>query len=439
MGQLEERFHAEVVVVGVHSPKYTAERDIEGVRAAVSRNRIRHPVVNDPDMRIWDSYAVNAWPTLVFLSPDGYVIGRHAGEAPVDALALAVDGLIAELETSGALDRTPLDLHVTLETRSLSQLAFPGKVLATAGGLFIADSGHDRIVITRRDGAVSGVVGSGKEGMVDGSWDEAAFRSPQGMALDGKHSLLYVADSENHAIRAVDLLEKTVRTVAGTGEQLRRLVRYGPARETPLSSPWDLTLVDGVLYIAMAGTHQLWAFNPDEDTVGVWAGTGHEGIRDGTRQSAWLAQPMGIAAEDETIYVACAETQAIRHAALQRDEVETLVGQGLFVWGEVDGPASTALLQHDQGVAISSGFAYVADTYNNRIRHIDLRAGQVTTLAGSGQPGHLDGPPHNARFSQPGGVSVNGRTLYIADTNNHAIRTIDFDSGHVSTLTLTGL
>ncbi len=439
MGKLEERYQTEVVVIGVHSPKYTAERDVEGVRAAVNRNRIRHPVLNDPDMQVWDSYAVNAWPTLIFISPDGYVIGRHAGEAPYEALASAMDGLIAELEPNGLLDRTPLDVQVTLETRPPSGLSFPGKVLATADRLFIADSGHNRILIGDAEGAVSAVVGSGDEGLDDGDWQSSTFRGPQGMALDSDRNILYVADSENHAIRAVDLATETVRTVAGTGEQLRRLVRFGPARETSLSSPWDLMLVNGTLYIAMAGTHQVWAFNPDEGTAGVWAGTGHEGLRDGTRQSAWLAQPMGIAASSSGLYIACAETQAIRRADLERDDVGSVVGQGLFVWGEVDGPTAAALFQHDQGVSVDSSSAYVADTYNNRIRHIDLSAAQVSTLAGSGQTGLLDGPPQNARFNQPGGLDINGGIIYVADTNNHAIRTIDLDSGHVRTLPVTGL
>jgi DNA-binding beta-propeller fold protein YncE len=275
--------------------------------------------------------------------------------------------------------------------------------------------------------------------MEDGSFQSSTFRSPQGMALDSDENTLFVADSENHAIRAVDRAARAVQTVAGTGEQLRRLARFGPARETSLSSPWDLALVGGALYIAMAGTHQVWTFRPDAESVAVWAGTGHEGIRDGTRQNAWLAQPMGIAPGAGAVYAACAETQAVRRIDLERDAVATVVGQGLFVWGEVDGPAATALFQHNQGVAVDANLAYVADTYNNRIRRIDLRAGQVVTLAGSGRVGLLDGPPANARFNQPSGLAVHSGTLYIADTNNHAIRTIDLDSGHVATLTLTNL
>jgi hypothetical protein len=439
LGQLEERYSTEVVVIGIHSPKYTAEKDPTGVRAAVERNRIRHPVLNDPEMQVWDSYAVTAWPTLIFISPDGYVIGLHAGEARVDALAAALDPVIEALDAEGGLDRTPLDLSVSLDRRPASELAFPGKVLATPDRLFVSDSGHNRILIADQQGRVSGVIGSGEEGRDDGQWEAASFRAPQGMALDETGTTLYIADSENHEVRAAHLGNRTVTTVAGTGQQLQRLLRRGPARETSLSSPWDLTFSNGMLFIAMAGTHQVWMLDVAEGTIGVWAGTGHEGIRDGTRETAWLAQPMGIASYGDMIFISCAETQAVRAVRRDEDVVGTVVGQGLFVWGEVDGPAAAALFQHNQGIAAGADSLFVADTYNNRIRHIDRETSAVATLAGSGIPGLLDGPPQGARFNQPGGLARAGGTLYVADTNNHAIRTIDLDSGHVHTLTLSGV
>jgi DNA-binding beta-propeller fold protein YncE len=220
---------------------------------------------------------------------------------------------------------------------------------------------------------------------------------------------------------------------------VRRLARRGPALETALSSPWDVAWAGGALFIAMAGTHQVWRYDPGDGTVAVWAGTGHEGIRDGTRESAWLAQPMGIAALGETLMVACAETQAVREAGIASDTVKTVAGQGLFTWGSVDGPASSSLFQHNQGLDIDAQSAYVADTYNNRIRHIARQPAIVSTVAGSGTAGLLDGLPAGARFDQPGGVSVSGGQLYVADTNNHAVRVIDLDSGHVRTLRLSGL
>lgn len=439
MGKLEALYPDRVVVIGVHSPKYTAERDPAGVRAAVERNGIRHPVVNDPDMAVWDSYAVSAWPTLVFISPEGYVIGRHAGEATTEALASAIDRLIEELTPTGVLTDDRLDLHVSLPTRPLSSLAFPGKVLAWEDHLFVADSGHNRVVLADRQGHVSSVAGSGEAGLEDGPFETARFSFPKGMALEAGSSTLYVADANNHAVRALDLRERTVRTVAGTGEQLRRIVRSGPARDTALSSPWDLLLFRGTLYIAMAGTHQVWVYDSRAGTVGVWAGTGHEGIRDGSPESAWLAQPMGIAAWYESVFVACAETQAVREIDLRRDAVTTIVGRGLFEWGYEDGPAPEARLQHPQGIAAIGHWLYVADTYNNVIRVIERGGRTVSTLSGTGTPGMEDGECEGSSFNQPSGVAIWNRTLYVADTNNHAIRAVNLDGGHVETLPLSGL
>jgi DNA-binding beta-propeller fold protein YncE len=437
LGKLERKYERELAVIGVQSPKYPAEGNFENLRHAVQRLDIHHAVVNDPDLRVWDAYAVRAWPTLVFLSPDGQVIGQHAGEAPLEALSRAMEGVIAEYERDGRLNRGHVDLQVEAFSRPLDQLAFPGKVLSAGERVFIADSGHHRIVVADVRGRVLQVIGSGRAGLQDGDRDAASFNRPQGMALD-QRGVLYVADSENHAIRKVDLDSGRVTTVAGTGEQATRVQRRGPARETSLSSPWDLAVEGESLYIAMAGTHQVWRMDLTGDEVEVWAGTGHEDIRDGARLGAWLAQPMGLSSNGWELLVACAEAQAVRSVDLETGALETLVGRGLFVLGDQDGPTSQALLQHNQDVAAGDSAVYVADTYNNKIKVIDRGSADVRTVAGSGHAGLLDGPGANARFDEPTGLSLSGDTLYIADSNNHEIRTLDLQSGHVATLQLAG-
>ena len=439
LGKLERAYPTELVVIGVQSPKYPAEADPDTLRHAVQRYGIQHPVVNDPELRVWSDYAVNAWPTLVFISPDGRVIGRHAGEATFDALDPVMAQLIQEYEKAGTLWRGRVDIDVETSQREMDELSYPGKVLATAQAIFIADSGHHRIVVAGADGAVQTVIGDGESGPRDGDFRSARFNRPQGMALDDAGGTLYVADSENHTIRAVDLQARRVRTIAGTGEQARQVVRSGPADGTALSSPWDLVYLDGVLYIAMAGLHQIWTLDLAAVTVSVWAGTGHEAIRDGSRDTAWLAQPMGLARRGRELYVACAETQAVRRIDVDGGAVSTLVGDGLFAFGDEDGPAGAARLQHVQDVAIASRVVYIADTYNNKIKALDLAASRVVTYLGSGRRGALDGPGENARFGGPSGLSIHDGTLYIADTNNHAIRTADFESGHVRPFQLRGL
>lgn len=438
MGRLERRFPDELAIVGVSSPKYPAEGVTENLRHAVQRLGIEHPVVNDANHEIWDAYAVTAWPTLVFVSPKGEVLGANAGEAPLEALERVIGEIIREYEREGSLSREPIDLHVHPFSRPNSELCFPGKVLVSGDSLFIADSGHHRIVIAGLDGRVRDTIGGGDPGSVDGGYSSARFQNPQGMAHspDGR---LYVADADSHTIRVVDLDRRNVSTLAGTGQQAYRPRRGGAALETALSSPYDVALDGSTLYIAMAGLHQIWSLDLSSGTAQVWAGTGHEAIRDGNREQAWFAQPMGLSLRDERLYVSCAETQAIRAVDIASGDVHTLTGRGLFDFGDLDGPADVALFQHNQGVAAGPHTIYVADTYNNKVRSIDLASGQVTSPYGSGLTGVLDGPGNNARFNEPGGASLANGTLYIADTNNHLIRTVDIASGHVRTVEITGL
>ncbi|MGI8968801.1 MAG: alkyl hydroperoxide reductase [Chloroflexota bacterium] len=436
MGELERKYYDALAVIGVQSPKYPAEGDLVALERAVQRLAIQHPVVNDPEHRVWDAYAVTAWPTLVFLSPDGLVIGHHAGEAGFDALDHAMIQMVEEYERAGTLQRGALPYPPAQFSRPSELLSFPGKVLATPDRLFIADSGHDRLLVAGLDGEIERIIGSGEAGLQDGASNDARFHTPQGMALAG--NILYVADADNHAIRAVELDSGWVSTVAGTGTQARRTVRQGPARSTELSSPWDVVAWGDEIMIAMAGLHQIWSLNPTDDTVAVWAGTGHEDIQDGPRERAWLAQPMGLSLGNDSLYIACAETQAIRGIDLHSGEVSTLAGRGLFDFGDEDGCAQSALLQHPQGLATNGDVLRIADTYNNKIKVLRVDSGTVDTLAGSGQAGTLDGPGKNARLFEPGGISAGDGMIWIADTNNHLIRTIDVASGHVRTLQLHG-
>ncbi len=437
LAQLERKYREDLVVIGVQSAKYLAEGDPHNLANAVQRYAIEHPVVNDLDYQIWSAYGVRAWPTLIFISPEGRVIGEQAGEIPFEELDRLLAAETAEYSQNGSLRTGPSPVQTSSVQRPSSVLSFPGKVLAGGDRVFIADSGHHRIILCDREGAVQRVVGAGEPGLVDGDPASARFNRPQGMVQLG--DTLYVADADNHAIRSIDLATGEVRTCAGTGSQANRAVRSGPARETALSSPWDLASAEGKLFIAMAGLHQVWVFDPVQDTVAVWAGTGHEALRDGPRETAWLAQPTGLDSDGDALYVSCAEAQAVRRIEFGSGETSTLVGTGLFDFGDQDGPAAAALLQHNQDVAAAGELVYVADTYNDKIKLVDRSSKSVTTYAGSGENGWLDGPGEHARFDQPSGLSRDGETLWVADTNNHLIRAIDLTSGHVRTLAVHGL
>ncbi len=436
--KLEKKFASELAVVGVHSAKFPNEKDADNLVKAVQRYELEHPVINDADFQVWQQYACRAWPTMMFIDPQGKVIGKHEGEITYESFDNLLSQMVAEFDAAGWLDRKAP--RTAPERRPDTPLYFPGKLVADAASdrLFISDSNHNRIVITSLTGAVREVVGSGEEGFADGSFAEAAFNHPQGMAL--VENTLYVADAESHAIRKVDLDARTVETIAGTGEQGFTREGREPGRLMPLSSPWDLAFHEGTLYIAMAGIHQLWSMDLADGTVGPYAGTGGESLTDGPLATATLAQPSGITTDGRKLFFADSETSSIRSADLDpAGKVRTVVGLDLFVFGDVDGTTHNVRLQHPIGITHFDGTLDVADTYNHKIKKVLPVTRGAFTLLGTGVSGHQAGPGNQAQFSEPSGLSIAGGKIYIADTNNHAIRVADLDGSEVATLELTGL
>lgn len=460
---LEAKYPDELVVIGVHSAKFLNEGDTVNIELVAERYGRTEPIVNDAGFDVWRSYNVRAWPTLMLIDPEGNVLGRHEGESAFGPLDAAIVGMIATFDARGTLDRTPLDLGPSEAAAPRTVLRFPEQVLAdaTGGRLFIADSGNDRIVVTDLGGVVQDVIGSGASGLVDGAFEEAAFEWPHGMAL-ASPTELYVADTGNHAIRLVDLAERTVRTVAGTGEQVYMFNQSSVSASSGLNSPWDVLWLNGQLYVAMAGQHQVWRYDPGSDsssapgsdpsadpsstagsdpgagagTLYLVAGSGREELRDGAATLAGLNQPTGLATDGEALFVADSEASAVRRIDLAPDgQVSTVVGTGLFDFGDVDGVADAVRLQHAQAVDYADGFVYVADTYNNKVKRLDPATRESVTLLGTGEAGWKDGA--EAEFHEPGGLSVVGQLMYVADTNNHLIRVADLGTLQVRTLALT--
>ncbi|MFI5454294.1 MAG: thioredoxin-like domain-containing protein [Isosphaerales bacterium] len=444
LANLEEKYKNELVVIGVHSAKFDAERDTENIRRKVGEYRIKHPVVNDANMVIWRHFGVQSWPTLVLIDANGKYRGSAPGEGNYDVLDREIGRLVEQHKARGELNLTPLLFTPEMERPSNGPLLFPGKVLADAAGkrLFIADTGHNRIIQKDLEGENSVVIGSGEEGFEDGDFKVATFNRPQGMCLEGE--TLFVADTENHAIRAIDLKDGKVSTIAGIGTQARTIVgppASGRARTTALSSPWDLIQLPGdkAIYIAMAGPHQIWKLDRTADTVRVFAGSGREDIQDGTAASARFAQPSGLATDGENLFVADSEASGVRVITGNRANgplVRTIVGAGLMEFGDHDGRGGAVRLQHCLGVTYAGGHLYIADTYNNKVKICDPKTRSVKSFVGSHKPGDSDDPPH---FYQPGGLSAAGSRLYVADTNNHKIRMIDLKTEKVTTFSLEGL
>jgi len=440
LAKLEEKYKNQLVVIGVHSPKFIGERDVENVRQKVREYGIKHPVVCDSDQIIWNRLGVNSWPTIGVLDTEGKVVFAAAGEGHLAELDRVIGAEVEKHRAKGDLNENPIQFFPESEKPDNTPLLYPGKVVADAQGqrLFIADTGHNRIVMTNLAGKHPVVIGSGSTGLTDGAFDKAEFHRPQGMTLVGE--TLYVADTENHAIRAVDLKAKTVTTVAGTGEQAQGFARAkaaGPGKKTALNSPWDVAHVPGsrVLYIAMAGPHQIWHMDLETDQIGPWAGTGVENIIDGPIGAAAFAQPSGLATDGQHLFVADSEVSGVRSITLGggKHTVHTIVGEGLFEFGDVDGRGPEVRLQHCLGVAYADGKLYIADTYNNKVKVCDPKTRAVKSLVGDHEHGSTDDPP---RFYQPGGLSVAGSSLYVADSNNHQIRVVNLADNTVKTLEL---
>jgi DNA-binding beta-propeller fold protein YncE len=421
---LEARFPDELVVIGVHSPKFPNERSSDNLRRILVRYEIEHPVANDANHVLWRRYGVQAWPTRVIIDPAGHLVGTAMGEGNLEGFINAIRTVIRVFDERGEIDRSALPLDLERARHADRPLLYPGKLLANhaSGRLFIADSNHNRIVMTSLAGQVIETIGSGLQGEGDGIFLQARFNRPQGLVLDG--DILYVADTGNDQIRAVDFEMRAVHTLEVSN----------------LKSPWDLALKTGILIVAMAGPHQLWVIDLLHDRAYPYAGTGEETRRDGGVNEAAFAQPSGLAIDGNMLYVADAESNTIRSVALPpHNVVSTLAGGDLFAFGDADGTGDAVRLQHPLGVAVHDGRVIIADTYNHKIKMLDPASRTVSTIAGTGAPGHADGAASRAQFHEPGGVSIAGDTLFVADTNNHVIRTIDLRSSIVATLTLEGL
>ena len=433
--KLERKYASELTVIGVHSAKFPNEKEKENLYNAVRRYELEHPVVNDAEFQVWQQYACRAWPTMMFIDPQGKVIGKHEGELTYEDLDRLVGEMVTEFDEAGLLQRRELDLSG--EAKPVTPLSFPGKVLADEAGnrLFIADSNHNRIVVATLEGVVTKIIGSGEEGLADGDFSSSQFNHPQGMALSG--DVLYVADTENHALRSIDLSAGQVATLAGNGNQGNRRSGQEPGKDTELNSPWDLACLDDKLYIAMAGCHQLWVMDLQTGMVGPYAGSGAESISDGALAEATLAQPSGITTDGHRLYFADSETSAIRSAELDpRGKVRTIVGLGLFEFGDRDGEGHLVRLQHPLGITMKNGALYITDSYNHKIKVIMPVPRSSKTLVGIGSADYVDGSPEMVAFSEPAGLSIAGDKMYIADTNNHAIRVADIDTWKVTTLDL---
>ncbi|MET3931957.1 NHL domain-containing thioredoxin family protein [Arthrobacter sp. OAP107] len=462
---LEEKYSDVLVTVGVHSPKFEHEADPAALAAAVERYEIHHPVLDDPELETWKAYTARAWPTLVVIDPEGYIVAHLSGEGHADGLGVLIPELIAEHEARGTLHRGS-GPYVAPEPTS-GTLRFPGKALylpagrgsasasstsdagaaagaaSDAGTWLVTDTGHHRVLELGTDfHTVLNTYGSGEKGHADGAAGAARFNEPQGLVLlpEGVAAKtgydVVIADSVNHRLRGLSLADGTITTLVGSGVQ--RLLETGPARvdedaagftgrlgdhplDVALSSPWDVVWSSklNAVVIAMAGVHQIFSYEPLSGDVSIVAGNGLEGLLDGAAHESWFAQPSGVAEDaDGNIWVADSETSALRKLVIDDDgtvTVESAIGKGLFDFGFRDGAASEARLQHPLGVTVlPDGSVAIADTYNGAVRRYDPAAGTVSTLArGLAEPSDVIVDHTQVAGSEP--------LLVVVEANKHQL------------------
>jgi len=437
VAELHERFERELVVVGVHAGKYATERSTGKIRSACARLGVTHPVVNDRQFRTWRRFAVEAWPTVVLVGPDGRIAHVQSGEFDLEAMTAVVRDVVRSY--GDEIDLAPRDFGP--DPAALPEpsgvLRFPGRALIDGERLFVSDTGHHRVLemalsVTGPLDATARVVrvfGTGTPGLRDGAADEALFRYPQGMTL--LRNELYVADRSNHAVRRIGLASGEVSTVAGTGVLGGGRSYGGAALQQDLRSPWDVAPgEDGTLIVAMAGTHQLWRLDLASGRIAPFAGAGGEDILDGPVATSLLAQPMGLAGAADPVGFCDAESSAVRVVKqTPSPHIRTLVGTGLFEMGDKDGIGDEARLQHAEDLAWDGARFLVADTYNDKLRSVDPVTRECLTLPGDAGSGEA--------FDHPAGVAVGGGVCLVASTNEHRLVLVDPMTGETADLKIT--
>lgn len=424
LNYLASKFRKQLTVIGVHTTRFPEEMKRTHIQKMLNKHHVRYPVVHDPELKLPKRFGIKTTPSQLLVDRDGYIIGALTGDGKLSRLEEVIEYQASRESKLSTADSQPIS--VTQHPEPHSVMSFPGRVLASRDRIYIADSSHNQILVTSRQGNILCRYGSTSPGFIDGEGMSAAFNKPQGMAL--RDQFLYVADEGNHAIRRINIRTDEVSTVAGTGTAG---MVFGSSSSNPvkmqLNSPVDLELEGGMLYIAMAGMHQIWGLSLIDNTIKVFAGCGREGLKDGPANIAEFAQPSGLAVYGRHLYTVDAISSAIRSIDLDNGSVATLAGSGLYEYGDADGTESAAKLQYPTAIAadMEHRMLWVSDTYNNKIRRVGVKTRHVSSVA------------LNRPLEQPGGLAFHGGTLYIANTNAHEILCLNPDKGHAEPLNVT--
>ena len=416
--QLQTKYHDGVAVLGIHVPKYAAQRDKAVVLKAANRLHLRFPVANDADWVLWRQLEIEAWPSVLVLDCEGQQAARVQGDDCVRQLDELVAALLDEAAARDLRRFDPAPTSSRPEPRLT--LRFPGALALAGERLYVSDSAHNRVLECNREGRVLRQFGSGNPGYWDGHSTDAGFCDPQGLVLLG--DALFVADTGNHAVRRIRLLTSDVTTVLGRGELGYDAPRGGVAgTDLAISAPVGVAASADRLYVSLAGQHQIWQLHLGDGRVDVLAGSGLADVVDGDARSAAFAQPAALALLTGQLLVADAGGNALRAMRLADGMVSTLAGAGRWHPGKGE---SGACLAHPLAVGVDgAGHVFIADTLNDRV--------VVYAGTGTGAGAGVRVLKLGERLHEPAGLCVDGRTLWLADRNAHAILRVSLENGEI--------
>ncbi len=433
--KLEAEFGDRLTVIGVHSGKFNNEKETVSIKSAILKYDISHLVVNDSDFKIWNSFAVSSWPTIILLDPKGNIVKKYQGEVSDLDIRDSIANLIKKYKYQLSKDKLPIILEKNKAVNYI--LKFPAKIkfardfsyknINKTNAIIISNTGKNNIIVASLNGETLLEIGSGIIGFEDGNINNATFNFPQGLLF--KDNTLYVADTGNHALRKVDFKTGEVTTLSGNGKRGDIITTQNKAIDTSLASPWDLEFFpdQNTIIIANAGTHQLLKYDTSKQTVRPFAGNGSEDLIDGIYPNNSLAQPSGLSAADGKLYFVDSESSSLRVVG-ENDEIKTLVGQGLFNFGNKNGIYTEALMQHPIGLTADDTAVYIVDTHNHIIRKYNLKTGDLSTYSGSIR-GDGFGIKGQISYNEPEAIISVMDKFYIADTNNNRIVELDANNG----------
>ena len=414
LAQLQARHGDRLQPVAVHVPRFDFERDGRRIASSLRRHGVRFPVAHDPDWALWQHYDVSAWPTVVLIDDLGRIHERIVGDGPIREVDARIQALCDARPSPTGVDVIALRRH----DEPPLPLRFPTGLAVNDQYLYVADSGHHRVLECDHAGRVLRQFGSGNAGLLDGPSELAAFSRPHALSL--QRGLLYVVDGDNHAVRRIELRGGGVDTVCGTGRPGRP--EAGPAgngRQIALDHPSAVAIVGDAMLIACRGDNRIWKYDLGKESLSLLAGSGGLAVEDGSGAEAAFAEPVALAAVQQRLYVCDCAGSAIRTLGLRNGEVATLVGQGPWDYGCTDGVRSEARLQAPQAIALDpdTPVLWIADSGNDQLRRLRLGGGELSTYA---LPERLHGPR---------GLAVCGGAVWIADTDAHAVLRLDTATG----------